>query len=375
MQGSDFATRLDQARASGLPLLDLTEADPERCGLAWDPHELESILAAPHAPATGSTPAGLLEARDAVASYLAGQEASIAPDRVFFARSRSEAHRVLLEATCEHGREVLVPVPGRPFLDAAATTPALRLRPYELRFDGAWRLDRRSVEKAVGASTAAIVVGNPADPMGALLSRGELAFLEELCSERGLALISDESALDTAVAPSSSVARVARCLGAHVSGLAGVCGLPRLECEWIAVTGPDASAGPALSRLRAAGAALPASRVLLALPALLARRERFLSALRARLARNRAHVAEAALREAPWTLQWGAGGWWAVLQINPVQDEDVLCEALLADGVAISPGHLDGFPREGFLAVSLLPPPVVFDAALDALEARLRLEL
>jgi DNA-binding transcriptional MocR family regulator len=109
-----------------------------------------------------------------------------------------------------------------------------------------------------------------------------------------------------------------------------------------------------------------------AVPALLARREQYLSALRRRLARNRGAIAAASLREAPWTLQWGRGGCWAVLQINPGRDEDELCLELLAEGVAVRPGHLDGLPREGHLVVSLLPEPDVFLAALDRLEAHLR---
>lgn len=372
MQPTDFEFRLERARASGLPLLDLTESDPARCGLGWRSDELASVLAAPRAGAPDSTPAGLAAAQDAVASYLAGKDASIDPDRVFFARSRAEARSLALDAGCEREGEILAPSPARPFLEPAAAAAA-RLRSYALTFDGAWRLDRRSLEKAGTPSTSAIVVGNPADPTGALVSRDELSFLEDLCSDRGLTLVAEESSLDTALEPSASVVRVTRCLGVHVSGITGVCGLPQLQCEWIAVAGPDRLAHPALRRLRSAERAdLPASSVLLALPSLLARRERFLGALRARLARNRSVIAASALREAPWTLQWGGGGWWAVLQINPVQDTDELCSALLDSGVVVSPGHLDGFPREGYLAVSLLPPPAVFDEALHRLEVRLR---
>jgi hypothetical protein len=108
------------------------------------------------------------------------------------------------------------------------------------------------------------------------------------------------------------------------------------------------------------------------LPALLARREPFLEALRARLARNRASIATASLREAPWTLQWGGGGSWAVIQINPFQDPVALCLALLDEGVAVRPGGLDGLPQSGYLVVSLLPEPQVFRAGLDQLETHLR---
>jgi aspartate/methionine/tyrosine aminotransferase len=371
---TDFAARLEQARAAGLVPLDLTESDPARTGLGWDARELEALLSAPHAPAIGAQLAGLTEAREAVASYLAGHDATMAPDRVFLAPSRSAARRLALAAVCDADDEVLVPVPARPFLDPASALPSVRLRPYELTFDGQWRLDRRSIRRAIGPRTRAVAVGNPAEPTGATLGGEELTFLEDLCGERELALIGDEAFLDTALGASASVARSKSCLAVHVSGLAGICGLAQLGAEWVAVTGPDALADRTASRLRslAEAAPQPSSAVLPALPALLARREPFLEALRARLARNRAAIATASLREAPWTLQWGGGGSWAVVQINPVQDATALCLALLDEGVALRPGQLDGLPETGYLVVSLLPEPRVFLAGLDRLEAHLR---
>jgi hypothetical protein len=159
-----------------------------------------------------------------------------------------------------------------------------------------------------------------------------------------------------------------------VSGLTGVCGLSQLGGEWIAVAGPEPLVARALARLGShpESNAPPPAPVLPAVPALLARREPFIEALRARLARNRAAIATASLREAPWTLQWGGGGPWAVLQINPVQDVTALCLALLNEGVAVRPGDLDGLADSGYLVVSLLPEPRLFDTGLDRLEAHLR---
>ncbi len=374
---TDFAIRLEQARASGLPLLDLTESDPARCGLAWDPEELGAILGERRPDTHGSTGSGLTEAREAVASYLAGRGASVSPDHVILTSSVSGAHRLALKGVCDPDDEVLVPSPGRPFLDPVAALESVRLGRYALVFEGEWRLDRRSIKRAVTPRTRAIVVGNPSDPTGATISRDDLTFVEDLCARRGLALIGDETFVDTAVAPCASVAQVTRCLAFHVSGLSGVCGLPHLRGEWLAVAGPDELVAPALSRLARSVDVDPSvsSPVQLALPALLARRERFLAALRARLAKNRAALATASLREAPWSLQWGGGGCRAVLQVNPVQDEEVLCLALLEDGVAAQPGHLDGLPREGYLVVSLLPESRTFEEALVRLDRRLRTPL
>ena len=232
-------------------------------------------------------------------------------------RSRGEALRLVLEVLCGRGGEVLVPSPHRPFSHLG---PDVRPRQYGLAFDERWRLDRRSIQRALSPHTCAVVAGNPADPTGAELSRDELGFLERVCEGRGRALVGDESFLDSSLEPGPSVASATRCRAVHISGLSGVCGLPRLEGEWMAVAGPEALAGPLASRLASlAGAEGAGSRAgVLLLPSLLGRRESFLSRLRARLTRNRSAVASASVREAPWTMQWG-GGWWAVLQINPTR--------------------------------------------------------
>ena len=370
-----FNARLEQARTAGLVPIDLAEADPARAGLSLDAREVEALLGASHATAAGPEPAGLTVAREAVASYLAGHGAAIAPDRVLFSRSRDAARRLAIAATCEPDDELLVPAPARRVLDpAGGALQSVRLATYGLTFDGRWHVDRRSLRRAIGPRTRALFVGNPAEPTGATVSGDELAFLEELCEERGLALIGDEAFLDTALEAGTTVARATRCLAVHVSGLTGICGLSQLGAEWIAVAGPQPLAASALARLAShpESAAPPPAPVLPAVPALIARREPFIEALRARLARNRAAIATASLREAPWTLQWGGGGPWAVLQINPVQDVTALCLALLGEGIAVRPGDLDGLPDSGYLVVSLLPEPRLFVTGLDRLEAHLR---
>lgn len=369
----DFSRQLERVRAAGALKLDLTEADPARCGLGWDPGELEELTANRGPIAPGAAAEALTSGREAVASYLAGHHVTVHPDRVFFASSRRAARGLALAAVCGPGDEVLAPSPARLPVERAGAPSPRRLRPYALAFGEAWHLDRRSIRRGLAPRTRAIVVGNPAEPTGAILSGEELSALDELCGVRGLALIGDEAFLDTALGASASVGRAARCLAVHVSGLSGVCGLPRLGGEWVALSGPDADAAQATARLvPLVDASPPAISTLRAIPALLARREPFLAALRARLARNRGAIASAALREAPWTLQWGGGSCWAVLQINPVRDGTGLCLDLLDEGVAVQPGALDGLPASGYLVVSLLPEPEVFQAGLERLERRLR---
>ncbi|HYS80062.1 MAG TPA: pyridoxal phosphate-dependent aminotransferase [Anaeromyxobacteraceae bacterium] len=370
LRGSTFDARLEQARAEGTPLIDLTETDPTRCGLTWGADELQPLAGHLRSSGSEASSEGLREARDAVASYLAGRGVAVQPDRVLITASKTEVYAPLVSALCGPGDEVLVPAPGLA-LALRGDGGGVRRVNYALRYDGAWRLDRESLTAGVTSRTRAIVTASPADPSGAVLSREELAFLEELCDRRGIALIGDERYADTAFDSSPSVARSDRCLAFHVSDVASVCGVPQLGVAWLAAAGAERLVGPALARLAATpDVASPPKQA--AIPALLAGRGGFLAMLRARLAQNRAALATAALREAPWTVLNSGGGWSAVLEIGDSEDEAALCLALIDDGVAVQPGFRCGFDRNGYLVVSLLPRPEVFSDGLDRLEGRLR---
>jgi DNA-binding transcriptional MocR family regulator len=109
----------------------------------------------------------------------------------------------------------------------------------------------------------------------------------------------------------------------------------------------------------------------LAIPELLASRERFLAPLRQRLAGNRAALARAAAG-APFDVLGGGGGWAAVLRAGEALDEERLCLDLLEEGVVVQPGFFYDFERPGFVVVSLLPEPDRFARGVAALAARLR---
>ncbi len=374
LRANAFAERLEEVRASGRLLADLTESNPARCGLAWDAAVLGSLLCDPRAATCEPACQGLPEAREAVSRYLAARGGAVAPERVLLTASTSEAYAMLFKLLCDPGDEVLIPSPSYPLFDMLAGLESVRLGRYVLRYDGEWHIDLAALEAAVTLATRAVLVVSPSNPTGALVSPEELSFLEDLCAARGLALLGDEVFADSALGPSPSVTSASQCLAFQLSGISKVCGLPQLKAAWIAAAGPERLVGRALSRLAVvAGAVSSASApAQLALEVLLSRRGAFLEKLRGRLAQNRARLAAAALREAPWSLLRSGGGWSAVLQIGESNDEEELCLALLEDGVAVQPGFFYDFPRNGHLVVSLLPRPDTFHEGLAGIERRLR---
>jgi hypothetical protein len=366
-----FAARLDAVRASGAPLLDLTEANPTRAGFSWPVDLLASALADPRLARHDPSPQGPPEARAAVVGWLAAHGAAVPADRVLLTASTSEAYAFLLKLLCDPGDEVLVPAPSYPLLDLLAGLECVALVRYPLAYDGEWHVDVGSVAERVGPRTRAVVVVSPGNPGGAVLSTEELEALDALCAARGLALVGDEVFADTALRPAASVATARSALAFHLGGLSKTCGLPQLKLAWIAAAGPDALVRPALARLEVVADAYlsvsgPAQ---LALPRLLAARETFLAPLRARLAANRARLAPPP--GAAWDLLPSGGGWSAVLRLGERVDEEALALSLLAEGVAVWPGFLFDFERPGHLVVSLLPHPEVLSEGSRRIAARL----
>ncbi len=367
-----LAARLEAVRAEGRPILDLTESNPTRAGLTWPAGRVEAALAQPAVAAYRPDPRGDLAARRAVAAYLAPRAGPVPIDRILLTASTSEAYGYLLKLLCDPGDEVLVPAPAYPLLDVLAGLEAVELRRYPLREEGGWHVDLPALRAAVGPRTRAILAVSPSNPVGAVLSPAELATLDQLCADRGLALIVDEVFADTAPEGTPGALGARGGLAFHLSGLSKVCGLPQLKVGWIAAAGPQERVEPALARLEMiADAYLSVSTPAeLALEALLPAREVFLGRLRARLAQNRARLGS--LAGAPFAPLPSRGGWSAVLRLGEDLDEEALCLALLDDGVAVHPGFFFDFERPGYLVVSLLCEPDVFTDGLERVARRLR---
>jgi hypothetical protein len=361
-----LAERLAAKRATGVPLLDLTESNPTRVGLAC-PDDVLAPLASAAARPYEPQPFGLPAAREAVAADFARRGFPVGPDRVVLSASTSEAYAFLFKLLCDPGDEVLVPRPGYPLFDFLATLESVEVRTYPLRFDGEWHVDLVGLRAAVGARTRAVVVVSPHNPTGACLKREEREAIEALCAAHGAALVSDEVFADYAFREEehrvASVARDGPCLAFTLGGLSKSCGLPQLKLAWTAVTGPEPLRREALGRLEVvADTYLSVSTpVQVAAPELLARREELQRPIRARLRANLETLRAAIGPGCPATLLEPEGGWSAVLRVPATRSEEERVTRLLEeDDVLVHPGFFFDFPAEAFLVLSLLPQEADF---------------
>ncbi|HEV2691224.1 MAG TPA: hypothetical protein VGV35_21855, partial [Bryobacteraceae bacterium] len=87
-----WSQALEEHRRRGLPLLDLTESNPTRCGFTYDAPQILDALADPRSLTYAPEARGLLSAREAVAAYYAERGVQVDPHQVFLTTSTSEAY-------------------------------------------------------------------------------------------------------------------------------------------------------------------------------------------------------------------------------------------------------------------------------------------
>lgn len=373
---------VDQARAQGRDLFDLTESNPTRAGIvALEP--LIAELGHPRGAVYEPAPRGHPKARRAVAGYYQGRGIAVDPERVVLSASTSEAYAWIFSVLADADDAILIPRPSYPLFSWIAASQKVRLVTYPLQRDAGFCIDMGELRRSLDARTRAIVLVHPNNPTGTFVRRDEALELCAMAREHNLALIVDEVFGDYAfeALPAGTLGTFLEVEAAPLtfvmSGLSKVMLLPQCKLGWTVVTGPDEHVDEAISRLELVADTYlsVATPIQLALPALLEKQPAVASAVRQRLRDNLAALDAAladlgptsAVRRLPC-----AGGWYAVLEVPRWHDEDGWVELLIREeDVIVHPGYFFDFDRDGFLVVSLLPPLDGFRLAIKRVLDRL----
>jgi hypothetical protein len=374
---NQLSTEIEELRRKGLPLLDLTESNPTRCGFAFDKQAILEALANTQALSYAPDPRGLLLARQAVASYYAERGITVDPGRIFLTTSTSEAYSYIFRLLADPGDAILVPQPSYPLFDYLAGLNDVRIIPYPLIYDQGWQIDLPTLEKRLEARARAILVVHPNNPTGSFVRRSELAQLLAFCQGHDVALVADEVFADYGLAADRqrvvSHAAIAEALTFTLSGLSKISALPQMKLAWLVVNGPPQLLGSCLARMEIiADTYLSLSAPLaLALPELLETRRALQPQILERVTSN-LHLLDARLAvNQPVSRLAVEGGWYAILRLPSVRsDEEWAMELARQDGVLVHPGHFFDFSSEGHLVISLLAGREVFEEGIARILTR-----
>jgi len=372
-----LSLEIEELRRKGVPLLDLTESNPTRCGFVFDQQSILGALANPQALSYTPDPRGLLSARQAVADYYAERGIALDQAQIFLTTSTSEAYSYIFRLLADPGDAILVPQPSYPLFDFVARLSDVRVIAYPLFYDRGWTIDLAALEKRLEARARAILVVHPNNPTGSFVRRDELANLLAFCQSREMALVADEVFADYSLAADParvvSHAAVTEALTFTLSGLSKISALPQMKVAWVVVNGTAQLLQDALARLEViADTYLSLSAPLaLALPNLLETRRKIQPQILGRV-RSNLQVLDQQLADQQLVSRLEfEGGWYAILRLPSIQtDEDWAVELARQDGVLAHPGHFFDFSSEGHLVISLLTEGAAFEEGLGRILAR-----
>lgn len=372
-----FTAACQRRRAAGLPIFDLSQANPTAVGLHYPQESILGALGSPGAMRYEPAPLGLAAARQHVADWYQARDLPVSPAQVMLTASSSEAYAYLLKLLCNPGDTILVPQPSYPLFDQLARLENVAILHYPLIDDDHWRIDVDALCAAVRADTRAVFVVSPNNPTGSCLHADERQAIEAVAKERGLAIVCDEVFAEYVWQPEADRVRCAAIDAAvptfSLGGLSKSAGMPQMKLGWIIVGGPAKARQDSMARLEMIADTYLSvgAPVQHALPAMLAGAERVRSQISNRVRQNLQRLHDTCGAASMVTVPIVDAGWYAPLRVPAVVSAEAWAVRLVeSDGVIVHPGCFFGFDREGILVAGLIAPPDEFAQGIQALEQR-----
>jgi alanine-synthesizing transaminase len=354
-----------KVEATGRRVRYLNIGDPITFGFRTPPHMVEAVERALRDGHNGYQPsAGILSAREAVATELTGRGMPVSADRVLITAGTSEGIELALTALAEAGDDVLVPSPTYPLYTAVLAKIGARAVYYRTDPGNGWLPDLDDVTRLVSPATRALVVIDPNNPTGATYPVDVRRTLIELADSHNFPLLADEVygdlAYDGPVPPMASLYPDAPIIS--FSSLSKAYLAPGWRTGWMAI-GRTERLDEVLAGVKklADGRLCSNGPTEYAIPAALAGDRSHEIALRAAL-RERAEITVARLNAIPGMRTVApSAAFYAMPQVRlppGVTDEDYVLALLRATGVLCVYGSGFGTrPEDGFFRVVFLASP------------------
>ncbi|MFC4950836.1 aminotransferase class I/II-fold pyridoxal phosphate-dependent enzyme [Pseudonocardia sp. GCM10023141] len=141
-----------------------------------------------------------------------------------------------MQLLAEPGRHVVVTVPNYQAMETIPRAAGADVSGVLLDAADGWRLDLDAVRAALRPDTAIVAVNFPNNPTGAVPDQQTWRALVELCTERGIRLVSDEVYRGIELDPAHTLPQAADLspTAASINVMSKSYGLPGLRIGWVA---------------------------------------------------------------------------------------------------------------------------------------------
>ena len=185
-----FVPFADEAESRGIHIYHLNIGQPDIATppIYFDTLRKFSLPVLAYAPSNG-----LPEMLDAVRKYYAGFGVSLERGDILIGNGGSEALQMLLACILDEGDEIVIPEPFYPNYQTMTLLTGAHIRPISTCPEEGYRYAiRERVEACINERTRAIMITNPGNPTGAVLTPEELKLMLDIAKEHGLFIICDE---------------------------------------------------------------------------------------------------------------------------------------------------------------------------------------
>ena len=137
---------------------------------------------------------GVPELVEAVRKYYAALDIHYTANEVLITTGGSEALQIALNCVLDNGDEIVIPEPFYPNYSTMVYTCGGVIQPVPTCPEEGYHFaTREKMERAINEKTRAILVTNPGNPTGTVLTAEEMEMLAQLAVEHDLFLIADEA--------------------------------------------------------------------------------------------------------------------------------------------------------------------------------------
>ena len=131
---------------------------------------------------------------DAIQKYYDDLDMHFEKDEILITTGGYEALQIVLECILDDGDEILIPEPFYPNYNTMVNTCGAHIHPIPTcPEEGYHYADREKVEKEINEHTRAIMVTNPGNPTGVVLTPEEMRMMCDIAKEHNLFIIGDEA--------------------------------------------------------------------------------------------------------------------------------------------------------------------------------------
>ena len=131
---------------------------------------------------------------DAIQKYYDDLDMHFEKGEILITTGGSEALQIVLECILDDGDEILIPEPFYPNYNTMVNTCGAHIHPIPTcPEEGYHYADREKVEKEINEHTRAIMVTNPGNPTGVVLTPEEMRMMCDIAKEHNLFIIGDEA--------------------------------------------------------------------------------------------------------------------------------------------------------------------------------------